>query len=81
MIIPDKMIKFKYSFLGAGSKMLKELAIPQTVSSLWEKVKYMEEIKTFDKFILILDFLYMLGLIEFKGGLLRKVKNDQKSQE
>ncbi len=76
MIIPDKMIKLKYSFLGAGSKILKELATPQTVSSLWEKVKEMEEIKTFDKFLLILDFLYILGIIEFKEGLLRKVKND-----
>jgi len=79
MILPNKMIKLKYSLIGAGSKILIELDMPQTVSSLWEKVRDMEEIRTFDKFLLVLDFLYMLGLVEFKEGLLRKVKSGYKS--
>ena len=80
MILPDKTIKLKYSFLGAGSRILIELERPQTVSSLWEKVRNLDEIKTFDRYLLILDFLYILKLIEFKEGLLKKVrKNDQKS--
>lgn len=76
MILPDKTIKLKYSLLGAGSVILKKLEIPQTVSSLWERVKNFDEIKTFDKYLLILDFLYMLNLIDFKEGLLKRVKRD-----
>ncbi len=76
MILPDKTIKLKYSFLGAGSRILIELERPQTVSSLWEKVRNFDEIKTFDRYLLILDFLYILGLIDFKEGLLKKVRKD-----
>ncbi len=76
MILPDKTIKLKYSFLGAGSKILIELERPQTVSSLWEKVRNFDEIKTFDRYLLILDFLYILGLIDLKEGLLKKVRKD-----
>ena len=77
MILPDKTIKLKYSFLGAGTRMLIELESPQTVSSLWERVRDFDEIKTFDRYLLILDFLYILDLIDFKEGLLKKVsKND-----
>jgi len=74
MILPNKTIKLRYSFIGAGSIVLTELETPQTVSSLWEKVRQLDEINTFDKFVLILDFLYTLGLIEFKEGLLSRVK-------
>lgn len=76
MILPDKTIKLKYSFLGAGSRILVELESCQTVSSLWEKVRNFDEIKAFDKYLLILDFLYAIGLIDFKEGLLKKVRKD-----
>jgi len=76
MILPDKTIKLKYSFLGAGSRILIELERPQTVSSLWEKVRNFDEIKTFDRYLLILDFLYILDLIDFREGLLKKVRKD-----
>ncbi|AEA46897.1 ABC-three component system middle component 6 [Archaeoglobus veneficus] len=81
IVVPDKTMKLKYSIIGAGSRILKELDTPQTVSSLWEKVRHSDEVGTFDKYVLILDFLYALGLIEFKEGLLKKVnKNDKEGQ-
>jgi len=80
MILPDKTITLRYSFIGAGSRILIELESGQTVSSLWEKVKNYDEIKLFDRFLLILDFLYTLNLIKFEDGILEKVKeDDQKS--
>ena len=78
MILPDKTIKLKYSFVGAGSIILRELDVPQTVSSLWEKVRDLDEVGTFDKYVLILDFLYAIGLIELEEGLLKKVKKNDK---
>lgn len=63
----------RYSLLGAGTMILKELKIPQTVSSLWEKIRNTDEINNFEKFVLILDFLYMMGLIDFENGIIRGV--------
>lgn len=73
MILPDKNITLSNSLLGIGSKILTELAVPQTVSSLWEKVrrKY-SEIKTFEKFVLTVDLLFALGLIEFDEGIVKR---------
>lgn len=79
MILPDKSISLSHSLLGMGSVIIIELHVPQTVSSLWEKARKHEEIKTFEKFILTLDLLYTLGLIEFKEGVIRREKNDKSS--
>jgi len=79
MILPDKTIKLRYSLIGAGSIILKELRNNETVSSLWEKVKCDDEIKTFSKYLLILDFLYILNLIEYENGVLKRVKKDDKT--
>ena len=73
MILPDKNITLHYSILGTGTKILMESNIPQTVSSLWEKVRNYDEINTFEKFVLTLDFLYMIGLIELEKGVIKRV--------
>ena len=74
MILPDKNILLSHSLLGLGSIVITELRVPQTVSSLWEKARDYEEIKTFEKFILTLDLLCTLGLIEFEEGIIRRRK-------
>jgi hypothetical protein len=74
MIIPDKTITLKYSLIGTGSKILTELNIPQTISSLWERVRTYEEINTFGKFVLTLDFLYMLRVVVFDDGVIKKAR-------
>lgn len=72
MILPDKNILLSHSLLGMGSIILNHLKSFHTVSSLWEKVKNTKEINSFEKYILTLDLLYIMGLIEFHEGLLRK---------
>jgi hypothetical protein len=74
MIFPDKNISLQYSILGVGSRILEELSTPQTISSLWERVRKCKEINTYDKLVLGLDFLYIIGLIELSQGVIRKVK-------
>ncbi|MBM7408762.1 ABC-three component system middle component 6 [Methanococcus maripaludis] len=76
MILPNKVMNLKYSLLGKGAIILSNLRKPRTVSSLWDIVKMTEEINTFDKFILTLDFLYILGLINSKNGLIMRVENN-----
>lgn len=70
MIIPNKSYILRYSILGASLKLISNLENSQTISSLWEKVRNYEEVNTFEKYILSLDFLYMIGLINFDMGLI-----------
>lgn len=72
MIYPDKTMGLKYSLLGVGSLILSELNTAQTVSSLWEKVRTYEEIGTFEKYVLTVDFLYLMDLIKMDNGIIRR---------
>jgi hypothetical protein len=72
MILPNKTIRLSNSLLGTGCTLIENLRVPQTVSSLWEKVREYEEVKTFEKFVLTLDLLYMLKLIQFENGILKR---------
>jgi hypothetical protein len=74
MIIPDKNILLSQSLLGLGAALLEKSEPPQTVSSLWEKVRKSSEIRSYEKYVLALDLLFTLNLIEFHDGLLKRVK-------
>ena len=74
MILPTKHIKLSNSLLGVGATLLKYLDRNRTVTSLWNETRTLPEIKTFDRFTLGLDFLFLVGVIDFQDGLLRRVK-------
>lgn len=69
MIFPDKNIKLSYSIIGCGAFLLRCLHKPQTVSLLWEKAKRSEMLNNYDKFLLTLDFLYMINVIDIQDGM------------
>ena len=73
MILPTKHIKLSNSLLNVGAEVLKHLDESQTVTSLWNKSRAISHVKTFERFTLGLDLLFMLGIVEYKEGLLRKV--------
>lgn len=74
MILPTKHIKLSNSLLNVGAEILKYIDEAQTVTSLWNKARTISHVKTFERFTLGLDLLFMLGIIDFKEGLLVKVK-------
>lgn len=71
MILPNKNIILSNSLLGLGSVVLSNLNSKETVSSLWTKVRN-EKINTFEKFILTLDLLYVIKLVNISDGLVYK---------
>jgi hypothetical protein len=73
MILPNKNITLSNSLLGMGSSLLTNIQIPQTLSSLWEKIGREGNINSYEKFILCLDLLYILDLIEFQNGIIKRV--------
>lgn len=76
MILPDKNIKLEYSLLSCGAMLLTEITKPQTVSLLWDKVKNSKVIVSFEKFIIVLDYLYMINAITINDGMIVRCKND-----
>jgi hypothetical protein len=70
MILPTKHISTRNSLLGVSATILEHLNYPVTVTSLWDSVAKLPEIATFERFILALDLLYMIGAIEMREGLL-----------
>lgn len=74
MILPTKHIKISNSLLNVGAVLLKYLDEHRTVTSLWNVTRSLPEVKTFDRFTLGLDFLFILGIVDFQDGLLRMVE-------
>lgn len=74
MIFPDKNIKLNYSLLNCGMLILKELSEPQSVSLLWERISSSKSINNYNKFILTLDYLFIIKAIKFENGLILRCK-------
>lgn len=72
MILPTKHLKLSNSLLGAGAALLKHIDNNHTITALWNTAKILPEIKTFERFTLSLDLLFMMGAVEFQDSLLRR---------
>jgi hypothetical protein len=70
MILPTKHITLKNSILGAGATVLRHLDNPHTVTSLWERVRHYPETGVYNRFVLVLDFLFTIGVLDIVDGLL-----------
>lgn len=76
MILPDKNIKLEYSLLNCGALILDEIRESKTISLLWEQVKQKETLDNYEKFVLTLDFLFIINAIKLNDGFLERCKND-----
>lgn len=76
MILPDKNIKLEYSLLNCGALILDEIREPKTISLLWEQVKQKETLDNYEKFVLTLDFLFIINAIKLNDVFLERCKND-----
>ncbi|MEI9478438.1 MAG: ABC-three component system middle component 6 [Deltaproteobacteria bacterium] len=74
MILPTKHISVQYSLLGAGAAILRRLDSPETVTALWERVRTEPEIDVYWRFVLSLDLLFAIGVLDFKDGLIARLQ-------
>ena len=74
MILPSKHISQDQALIGVGAILLKEIDQPQTVTSLWETVREEDAIGTFERFVLALDMLHIIGAINLENGLIVRMK-------
>ena len=76
MIMPNKYLKEEDTLLGASAVIFENLSKQQSISELWDKVREDDSVYNFERFILSLDLLYMLNLIELNNNELKRVKHD-----
>lgn len=74
MILPTKHIRLSNSLLNVGATLLKHIDNNHTVTALWNTTRTLPEVRTFERFTLGLDLLFMMGVVDFHEGLLRRVK-------
>lgn len=70
MLLPDKYVQLGSSLLGQAAQLLQLRSRDQAVNELWGAVKRADLGITYDRFILSLDLLHSLGLVEARRGLL-----------
>ncbi len=72
MILPSKHIPQEHALLGVGATLLNEIDRPRTVTQLWESVRQIETIGNFERFVLVLDMLYIVGAVQLEEGLITR---------
>ena len=73
MILPNKYVSDYESLLGVGSVLLDNMTGENSLSILWERVKKFPNIGNFERYVLGLDLLFLLGLIDIKEDRIFKV--------
>jgi hypothetical protein len=75
MILPTKHITLNFSLLNCGAVILSILKPFDTVSSLRERTRNLEILSNYEKFIITLDFLFMIGAINLDHGQIVRCVN------
>ena len=65
MILPTENLHERDSLLGVGAVVLQSLTAPRTVTQLWSRLRQDPSVATYERFILALVLLYILGAIHF----------------
>lgn len=70
MILPSKHVTENESLIGIGAVLLNEANQPHTVTSLWESVRGIKTVGTFERYVLALDMLYIIGALTLSNGMI-----------
>lgn len=81
MILPTKHLSQDRALLTVGARLLTQLTQPKTVSALWEEISASKSTYSgkkpalrYDAYVLSLDLLFLMGLVELQDGLLSRKK-------
>jgi hypothetical protein len=77
MLLPSRSVSPQRALLSVAAQVSLQLDGPRTVSETWTRLKEWREANEFDQpltfeaFLLALDMLYAMGLVDFDGHTLR----------
>ena len=85
MIQPTKGIDADKALLTVGAQILQQLREPATVSEVWHSTRAWRQKNGYESnlpfwwFVLALDTLFALGVIQYVGGVLARRRADAPS--
>lgn len=68
MIMPSKYLREDEALIGVSATLLPLVEKEGNLTALWESAKNIDAIGNFERFILALDFLYLLGLVDLHNN-------------
>ena len=71
-LLPNKHVPTRRSLVGIGALLLTRLDHPINASHLWESVRDEQEVETFSNFMLSLDYLFAIGAIDYRNGMIER---------
>ena len=73
MIMPSKYLREDEALIGVGALLLALLDRNKNLSDLWEEAKNISSVGNYERFVLALDFLYLLGLIDVRNNEIERI--------
>lgn len=70
--MPSKYLREDEALIGISAEILPHIRTNIFISDLWEAVKMQPNINNFERFVLALELLYILGLIEIENNKLTR---------
>lgn len=74
MILPTKYLREDEALIGVSAILLPLVEKAGNLTELWESAKRIEAIGNYERFILALDFLYLLGLVDLHNNEILRVQ-------
>lgn len=74
MILPTKHIPTNHALVDAGAVILQELRKPISVSTLWKVVREVSSVGTYERFVLALDMLHIVGAVHLDNNMIKRTE-------
>jgi hypothetical protein len=79
-VLPTKYVPIDSSILGVASILLGDLGSNDTVSTLWDRVRTMPQVRTFDRYAEALTLLFAARIVDLRRGILVQIREAGTSQ-
>lgn len=74
MILPTKYLREDEALIGVSATLLPLVEKAGNLTELWELAKKLDTIGNYERFILALDLLYLLGLVDLHNNEILRVQ-------
>jgi hypothetical protein len=79
-VLPTKYVHIDSSILVVASILLGDLGSNDTVSTLWDRVRTMPQVRTFDRYAEALTLLFAARIVDLRRGILVHIREAGASQ-
>ena len=76
MIMPTKYLREDEALIGISASLLPLIEQDSSLSKLWDIARVTTKVGNYERFILALDLLYLLGLITLNGNQIVRTRHD-----